>query len=42
MGLAMLALGAFFLIWLKLSPTEVRAPQPDSGDEQGPQTPGEN
>ena len=39
MGLAMLALGAFFLIWLRLSPTEVRPPRTDSTDEQGPQTP---
>ena len=42
MGLAMLALGGFFLLWLRLSPTEVRAPRDDSGDEQGPQTPSEN
>ena len=42
MGLAMLALGAFFLIWLKLSPTEVRPPRPDTGDEKGPQTPAGN
>ncbi|MFI7544110.1 hypothetical protein [Actinoplanes sp. NPDC049599] len=39
MGLAMLALGGFFLLWLRLSPTEVRAPRPDSTDETGPQTP---
>jgi hypothetical protein len=39
MGLAMLALGAFFLLWLRLSPTEVPAPRADSGDETGPRTP---
>ena len=42
MGLAMLALGAFFLIWLRLSPTEVRRPEADSTDETGPQAPSEN
>jgi len=42
MGLAMLALGGFFLLWLRLSPTEVRPPRDDSGDEQGPQVPSEN
>jgi hypothetical protein len=38
MGLAMLALGAFFLIWLWLRPTKVRPPS-DPGDEAGPQIP---
>ena len=42
MGLAMLALGGFFLLWLRLSPTEVRAPRPDSTDDTGPQTPAGN
>jgi hypothetical protein len=42
MGLAMLALGAFFLIWLRLSPTEVRTPRTDAGDDPGPQPPAGN
>jgi hypothetical protein len=42
MGLAMLALGGFFLVWLWLRPTEVRPPRTDSTDATGPQTPTEN
>jgi hypothetical protein len=42
MGLAMLALGGFFLLWLRLSPTQVRAPRTDSTDDRGPQTPSGN
>ena len=42
MGLAMLALGGFFLIWLWLRPIQVGAPRSDRSDETGPQTPGEN
>jgi hypothetical protein len=38
MGLAMLALGAFFLLWLRWRPTEVRAAS-DPADETGPQDP---
>ncbi|MGV4923285.1 hypothetical protein K2224_03430 [Streptomyces sp. BHT-5-2] len=33
-GLGMLALGAFFLVWLKLRPT-VPPPAPDAGDGDG-------
>jgi hypothetical protein len=38
MGLAMLALGGFFLLWLRWRPTEVRATR-DPADETGPQEP---
>ncbi|RSM52795.1 hypothetical protein DMB66_39635 [Actinoplanes sp. ATCC 53533] len=38
MGLAMLALGAFFLLWLRWRPAEVRATR-DPADEAGPREP---
>ncbi|RFU88688.1 hypothetical protein DY218_00320 [Streptomyces triticagri] len=34
-GLAMLALGLFFLVWLKLRPTEAPAPPEAAKDENG-------
>jgi hypothetical protein len=40
MGLAMLALGGFFLLWLWWRPTEVRPAQPESGDDAGPRISG--
>ncbi|GIE48135.1 hypothetical protein Ani05nite_16690 [Amorphoplanes nipponensis] len=36
MGLAMLALGGFFLLWLRLSPTEVPATEADPEADAGP------
>jgi hypothetical protein len=38
MGLAMLALGGFFLLWLRLSPTEVPQPKADPEQDAGPRT----
>ena len=38
MGLAMLALGAFFLLWLRWRPAEVRVAA-DPADETGPREP---
>jgi hypothetical protein len=39
MGLAMLALGAFFLLWLRWRPTELNPTGTDRSDETGPQPP---
>ena len=36
MGLAMLALGGFFLVWLWLRPTEVPDVKAESGSDDGP------
>src|SRR3954470_14497304 len=36
MGLSMLALGAFFLIWLRLRPTEVPTGKSDPSADSGP------
>jgi hypothetical protein len=38
MGLSMLALGGFFLLWLWLRPTEIR-PARESGADEGPRGP---
>ena len=42
MGLAMLALGGFFLLWLWWRPTEVRADPAGSGADGRPREPGGN
>jgi len=39
MGLAMLALGAFFLLWLRLRPTQVPAAKADPDADAGPRKP---
>jgi xanthine/uracil/vitamin C permease (AzgA family) len=36
MGLAMLALGLLMLLWLRLSPTVARVPEPDGAPDEGP------
>jgi hypothetical protein len=39
MGLTMLALGGFFLLWLWWRPTEIRPAQAEPGDDAGPRGP---